>query len=78
MHMCASESTSDPPEHYNLDFDINNYTVALRRPPTGRSSSINNFLEDGKNMADTCFFRGLESHFNLEKYGRDYIYAFPN
>ena len=42
----SSDSRSNPLEHYDLDFDINSYAIALHQQPIGRSFSINNFLDD--------------------------------
>ena len=74
----SSNSRSNPSEHYDLDFDINSYAIALHQQPIGRSFSINNFLDDSKNIADICFFHGLECRFDLEKNGKVYNYVFQN
>lgn len=68
---CDDQSDS---EHNNLDFDFVNYAICQRELPEFRNSNANSFLEDGKTMADRCFFRGLTSQFNLEDLGRS-IYA---
>ena len=72
----SSDFRSNPSKHYDLDFNINSYAIALHQQPVGRSFFINNFLDDGKNIADICFFHGLECHFDLEKNGRVYNYVF--
>ena len=72
----SSDSRSNPSEHYDLDFIISSYAIALCQQPIRRSFSINNFLDDGKNIADICFFCGLECHFDLEKNGRVYNYVY--
>ena len=74
----SSDSRSNPLEHCDLDFDINSYAIALCQQPIRRSFSINNSLDDGKNIADICFFCGLECHFYLEKNGRVYNYVIQN
>ena len=73
-----SETKSEPSELYDLNFDIKNYAIKRHRQPKNRSSIIKNFLKDGKTIADTSYFHGLECHFDFENYGRVYIYIFLN
>jgi hypothetical protein len=64
---CGDQSESG---HNNLDFDLDNYAICRREQPESNNSSASNFLEDGKTTTDQCFFRGLNSQFNLEGLGR--------
>ena len=63
---------------YNLDYHFGDYTVVQREEREYRQCNAIKFFEDGKNIADRCFFRGLASKFDLEKISEIYIIKILN
>lgn len=58
----------------DLDFDLSPYSITQRDKPINHGYNIDNYVEEGKTIADRRFFQGLACHFNVEKKGEFHRY----
>jgi hypothetical protein len=78
-HEADSDTNSDQwdnQEDNDLDYNFSDFAIHPRKEPESRRSSARKLLEDGKTMADERFFRGLDSQFDLKKFGRNCIHSY--
>jgi hypothetical protein len=72
----ANSDQWDDQEDNDLHYNFSEFTIHQRKEPESRHSSARKLLEDGKTIADGRFFRGLDSQFDLKKFGRNYIHSY--
>jgi hypothetical protein len=65
----ASDSRDDPPELYDLDINMQIFTVNAHEIPINNGVRTSDLLLDGQTISDRRLFAGLSCEFDLDKYG---------
>lgn len=68
-HSDWSESKSVTSELYTLEFDFGRFMVDARQEAIDGIAPIEDFCDQGKNLADQRFFLGLSCQFDLSDWG---------